>query len=631
MNPLGSSSMRRFPAPLLAFGVPLVVYLTTLAPSLTLEDSGEYIAVANTLGLAHPPGAPLWCLLAHGMTRIPLGAIAQRTNFLSALAGALASLFLFLWVRRRTGRWDVALSAAGVAAFSRCIWGQSVVTEIYTLNLMFLFLCLWLVERWRETGKPTWLAGAALAGGLGACNHHLLILLSPVVIVWAFWRRLKEAATPRVLAACTGCLCLGLSVYLYLPIRSAQSPPIEWQQVDSLSAFFSYLSRNVYKTAEGGLWYSGTLHDAFSFMLAFVRHLPHEQGGLLVLFAIPGLMALRRRNVPLLTILGGIILLNVPILQFLGRSPFTPTSEYINRLYYLPATAALAVFTATGWEAGLRWTYNRLGRQPDPMAAAALILMAPLFPLALNWSACDRSEYLIAEEYQDNLVRSLPSGGAVFPLTNNEGFLLLYARYVENDPRAWLLDERFGWDGREMPRCVYTAWSVGKSSPHPLRLLLPEFKEVETFPETLLYRILKEPLGEGLSRFRYVRKVDYVIRKRPEDFPDISPFERMIFASYSAYYAGLGARYFLEEKREAAEEAWARAEDLNPEDSYCTFLLGTVYQEAGVLSRKELRGYFEKALECFDVCYDPLDTRFYAVTKEMIQERLASLETSNPG
>jgi hypothetical protein len=606
--------------PALAFAIPLVVYTVTLAPSVTLEDSGEYISVAETLGLAHPPGVPLWCLLAHGMTKVPVGTVAQRTNYFSALCSAFASLFLFLWIRQFSLRWETALSAAGISAFSRCIWGQSVVTEVYTLNLAFLSLCLLLVERWRETKRPAWLMSAALAGGLGSANHLLLILLSPVVIARALWGRFREVVPARTSLGCVLCLVCGLSVYLYLPIRSAQSPPIAWGKVDSFGAFYDYVSRKVYSE-----WDMGTLYDAACFLWAFARHLPWEQGGILVLFAAPGMVRLWRKNRVLLAILLGIVVLNVPVLLLHGRSVFTPTSEYINRLYYLPATSALAVCTATGWSAAVERLFHLSRDEFPPFLAKALVLSSTLFPLALNWNACDRSEYWIAREYAQNLVKSLPKDGAVFPLTNNEGFLLTYMRFVEKDPRAWLLDQRFGWDGKRPPKAVYTAWDVGRSAVFPLHQILPEFAEVETVPESILYRVIKEPERKGLSRFERIREVDYSIDCRPAGFPDMSPFERMIFASYSAFYAGLGAKRFQEGREEAAEEAWRLAEELNPPDSYCCYLLGSIYQEMGVRSPGEIRRWFEDSLALFDLCYDPLDTRFYAIAREMVEEKLKGL------
>jgi tetratricopeptide (TPR) repeat protein len=324
-------------------------------------------------------------------------------------------------------------------------------------------------------------------------------------------------------------------------------------------------------------------------------------------------------------VLMGIVVLNVPVLLLRGRPLFTPTSEYINRLYYLPAISALAVCTAVGWSAALDRLFRSRKSASASLLARALVLSSALFPFALNWNACDRSEYWIAREYAQNLVKSLPNDGAVFPLTNNEGFLLTYKRFVEKDPSAWLLDERFGWDGKRLPNAIYTAWDAGKSAAFPLGQIRSEFSEVETVPESILYRVIQEPERKGLSRFERIREVDYKIEHRPSDFPAMSPFERMIFASYSAYYAGLGAKRFQEGREELAEGAWRLAEELNPPDSYCCFLLGSIYEETGVRPRNEIRDWYEKSLALFDLCYDPLDTRFYAISKETAEERLDAL------
>ena len=53
------------------------LYVYTLAPTVTLEDSGEFITAAYHLGVPHPPGYPLWCLIAHTFTWIPLGSVAD--------------------------------------------------------------------------------------------------------------------------------------------------------------------------------------------------------------------------------------------------------------------------------------------------------------------------------------------------------------------------------------------------------------------------------------------------------------------------------------------------------------------------------------------------------------------------
>src|SRR5215475_13854809 len=78
------------------FVIALLLYMLTLAPTVTLVDSGELILAAHGLGVAHPPGFPLWILLAHLASLLPFGNVAARINFSSAFFAALACAMLTL-------------------------------------------------------------------------------------------------------------------------------------------------------------------------------------------------------------------------------------------------------------------------------------------------------------------------------------------------------------------------------------------------------------------------------------------------------------------------------------------------------------------------------------------------------
>src|ERR1041385_5364750 len=80
------------------FVVALLLYTWTLAPTVTLVDSGELILAAWGTGVAHPPGFPLWVMLAHLASLLPFGTVAVRINFSSALFAALACAMLTLVV-----------------------------------------------------------------------------------------------------------------------------------------------------------------------------------------------------------------------------------------------------------------------------------------------------------------------------------------------------------------------------------------------------------------------------------------------------------------------------------------------------------------------------------------------------
>src|ERR1041385_6485681 len=80
------------------FVLALLLYTWTLSPTVTLVDSGELIVAAHTLGVAHPPGFPLYLMLAHLASLVPIVSVAQRVNFASALFAALACGILTLVV-----------------------------------------------------------------------------------------------------------------------------------------------------------------------------------------------------------------------------------------------------------------------------------------------------------------------------------------------------------------------------------------------------------------------------------------------------------------------------------------------------------------------------------------------------
>src|SRR5213083_2137896 len=92
------SSRAEFLCASMVFLVALLLYSWTLAPTVTLVDSGELILAARGLGVAHPPGFPLWVMLAHLASLVPLGNVAARINFSSALFAALACAMLTLVV-----------------------------------------------------------------------------------------------------------------------------------------------------------------------------------------------------------------------------------------------------------------------------------------------------------------------------------------------------------------------------------------------------------------------------------------------------------------------------------------------------------------------------------------------------
>jgi len=140
-----------------------VLYLATLAPSAWMWDTGEYMAAVKVLGLPHPPGNPLFILIANAFAKLPLpGGYAQRVNTLSALMSALSAGIWFLvterivssWLEERWQRITAASIATLIGATAFTVWNQSVVNEkVYTVSLLFFAIVSWLTLTWMEDPK----------------------------------------------------------------------------------------------------------------------------------------------------------------------------------------------------------------------------------------------------------------------------------------------------------------------------------------------------------------------------------------------------------------------------------------------------------------------------------------------
>src|SRR4030088_527211 len=105
----------------IAAALVFTLYLLTLAPSVAMWDTGEYMAATKVLGLPHPPGNPFFMLLGHAFASLPIPvSYGARINILAALASALSAGFWFLITERIVSRWILErwqrLGGAGLGA-----------------------------------------------------------------------------------------------------------------------------------------------------------------------------------------------------------------------------------------------------------------------------------------------------------------------------------------------------------------------------------------------------------------------------------------------------------------------------------------------------------------------------------
>ncbi len=137
----------------------LIIFTLTKAPTLSFWDCGEFIATAATLGVPHPPGSPLYVLIARLFTLIPFSAdIGVRVNMLSAVSSSVAALFGYLVAVRilrkclpdsrsvlsRAIMYCGAVAGTLFLAFGLTAWNNAVEAEVYGLSMTMLLAIVWL-------------------------------------------------------------------------------------------------------------------------------------------------------------------------------------------------------------------------------------------------------------------------------------------------------------------------------------------------------------------------------------------------------------------------------------------------------------------------------------------------------
>jgi hypothetical protein len=195
----------------LVFLTALITYGLTVAPTASFWDCGEFIATANELEVPHPPGAPLYLVVARlfAMLAPSPEKVAYFINWVSVLSGAFTALFV-AWItmhftKKALGDPDrflvgfSGLVGGLVATFADSVWFNTVEAEVYAPSAFFTALVIWLMCVWEETEdlrrQNQILILIAFVFGLSIGVHLLNLLTLPGLALMYYFRK-----TPKVTA-----------------------------------------------------------------------------------------------------------------------------------------------------------------------------------------------------------------------------------------------------------------------------------------------------------------------------------------------------------------------------------------------------------------------------------------------
>ncbi len=427
-----------------------VVYMMTLSPGVSWahhsEDSGDLITAAYLLGIPHPTGYPLFCIMGWIWSHVfVIGSVAWRMNALSALFGAIAAAVTVraVWssfdllpfdsfrILTRFSRGLASLASGLVLAFATDVWKLSVVTEVYSLNLFFIALLSWILielmvgaksavesgSDWTATrGKLLVLLG--LSWGFALTNHLTsLFLLPSILIILAFG---QLGITLKEFLRSIGFFILPLLLYFYIPIRSAMNPPLDWGNPENLTNFIWVVTGSQFKKLMFTLSPYQMLHQIMRY-----GQIPVELGGPGALAAGLGVCRL---------ILGKnrwVILLLIHTMLLVGSSLFYLASYYIwdPEGYLLPMIWAGSMWA--GWSLALMINVPSQAVKLGRILGVILLIIAPIWALVGHWDEVDLSGTRDAIRFAEEGFESYEENALVLEVRYERAFALWYYREIE--------------------------------------------------------------------------------------------------------------------------------------------------------------------------------------------------------
>mgnify|MGYP002397592136 CR=1 FL=1 len=399
----------------LSFVIPLIVYVLTLAPSVTFIDSGELATVASKLGVAHPTGYPLFTLIGKLFTWVPVSDEVYRLNLMCAIISSLAVAVFFNLIFLLSERiyslagfpslsrrviLNASLAASLVLAFSRTFWDTANAIEVYSLHTLFITLLIFLILLASgELGSPQseskgrmWILFAFVLG-LSFTNHLSTIFLSiGCIYLFIASNGFTGVSLKRVLLMAVPFFA-GLTVYAYLFVR-ADNDVISWGNPHNFENFWRHFTGKQFS-----VWMFTSFENAEKQFAYFTKNFPMETVIFPLMLAVPGLFLLYKylRRVFTFT-----------ILLFLFCVIYAINYD----IYDIDSYFLLAYITSAIWIAcGLLWLASKF---KDGMGTTSYaLLLIPVIPLVLNYDKVDESRNRFVDDYTMNVFNSADSNAII--------------------------------------------------------------------------------------------------------------------------------------------------------------------------------------------------------------------------
>ncbi|XP_064600892.1 protein O-mannosyl-transferase TMEM260-like [Liolophura sinensis] len=417
----------------------LSLYLKTLHPSIAGGDSGELVTSAHEVGVAHPPGYPLFTMTAKVIIEmLPMSNVAWRVNLLNAIYSATSAGLLMLAVIRQTGCWSSGLLAVSLFSASRVAWFYSVVAEVFALNNLFVAL-LMVLAAWFESSRSSYKLRAAKYGafvcGLSLCNQHTISVYVACFALWVLATLYKlEKLTIRTLIQLSGLFLAGLLPYAYLPL-SAYLQPGRWTWGDqrTVSGFLTHLLREEYGTFR--LANDETDSSTLTGLRINIQHVFSELTFVCPVLAVYGLFVAwkryRRGHGSSLCVMVVMLLLYTGLFAWRANlDTSNPLLLGVVERFWLQSDLMIVVLAGVAFNHIFSFLSDRFHQAGFVQAILPCLLL--LYQVNRNWSLCDQSGNQVVYEFGKTVMDSMPPHAIVLTKGDLSSNVIRYLSLCEN-------------------------------------------------------------------------------------------------------------------------------------------------------------------------------------------------------
>jgi hypothetical protein len=569
--------------------IAFVVYGLTAARDIFPGDTIEFVIVAMSGGVAHPPGYPLLSALGVLLGSIPLGPAPYRVDLISVLCHTGTVVLVFLTAQRLVRNELFAAAAALLLAFGRAFWSWSLVAETFPLNDLLVAATFYLLVLWHE--RPTSTAplfGVAACLGLGLANQQTISLVFPAVAL-ALYADRSFLRGRSVLLPCAAILvACALLPYAYVIAAAGRHPVLNWGAIQGPSDLVRSLLRLDYGTGQllpsknfqGGAGIDRLVEFAKS------ANLP-----LLVLAAAGAASAYRRAPWYLWPTLLTFLVAGPAFIAYANANVAIETVRQVLSRFYLLPQVVVAPLAAFGLMLIADLLRQRIESRPPwlPRAVAGGAFAVVALELALSYGTVDRSNDHVARNFAEDILASAQPGEIILADGDHVLLPLIYLHDIEGKrPEvtviAWPL-MGLDWYQREMqlkhrelniPFARYDAPDglsiLVKSNPDKKMVLTGELDD-QTLGNTLgIYpRGLTLPIvsaKEDLNLATLAKQTEALMatyRTPSLDTIDRDSFERFILQWYAFVPYRLGVQFEAAKQPKEARTWYDRALVIDPQ------------------------------------------------------------------